>query len=115
MIGLSTTTFNLDGFFVLHPSPMSEDIRKIEKRVSRNATLDGGASVVDMGYASADRTFRFDIARLERAAVVKLQQAISLYSEFVLTTEEGAFFVVPQSFDYRRGLVSLTLLSKGVA
>lgn len=115
MIGLSTRLFNLAGFWVLHPKPRAQDYRKLERRVSRTATLDGGASVVDLGYSDADRTFRFDFDGIEADTVEQIATAVKLYSEFVLCSDEGAFFVTPQLFDYRGGVLTLVLLVSGAA
>jgi len=115
MIGLSTKLFNLDGHWVLNPKLNSTDYRKIERRVSRSATLDGGASIIDQGYSDGDRTFKFDFVDLSPDIVSSIESAIKVYSEFLLCSDVGAFFVTPSLFDYRNNTLTLNLLVSGTA
>ena len=115
MIGISTVTFDIDGFLVLHPRGNNNKIYGLDRRVSRTATLDGSASLVDLGYADADRTFQFEIRDLTIDVIENIRRIVKNYSELVLCTDEGAFFVTPEKFDYKRGNVSLRLLATGAA
>ena len=57
MISISTTTFNSNGTIVIYEATNS-DLKELSPRMSRSATLDGGAVINHQGFSHGDRTFR---------------------------------------------------------
>ena len=110
MIGICTRLFDLDGAIILaDPDLRSTNVDNFSRRVSRVATLDGGAAVSDFGYTAADRTFTVAFS-VRHAAAIILGDLMKLHSLFVLSTREGAFFAAGNSYTITGGLVVATFL-----
>ena len=69
---ISTPTFDLNGSLALRLADGS-DIKSGARRVSRNATLDGGAVITDGGYSDADRTLVIRYSEMTEADEIKLR------------------------------------------
>jgi len=95
-IGVSTLIFDLFGAAVM-PNEATQTMLNDQgaRRATRTPTLDGGASVYDTGYTPADRnvTVITDLARLEW-----LKRICQVYSQVMVTTDEGAFLAVPHRY-----------------
>ena len=78
-----------------------------QRRVSRTATLDGGAVLYDTGYAPADRTIRISTG-LEHLEF--LQRMVKLYSLVRVVTDEGHFIGAPQGWSVRDGKAQMSVL-----
>jgi len=111
MIGLSTVTYNIAGFFIMHPEAQSTS-HLFEKRISRTPTLDGGASIIDLGYSEQDRRFTFVLKKdITEILVEDLSNVMKYEDKLRLSTVEGFFTVHPESFKFVRGVITFTLLA----
>jgi hypothetical protein len=81
------------------------------RRVTRIATLDGGAAVNDFGSTDADKTMVLVWDTVDKALEAAVARLVRLYSRLNVSMPDGVFSVVPQSYQARSNSTSaLTLL-----
>ncbi len=110
MIGISTTTFDVNGSMLLTDVDDRSDKPEISRRVTRKATLDGNAEIEDMGSSDADRTFTIRARGLSKADYDKLALMVQLYPLLVITTAEGAFEGAPERIRNVNGVTFFNVL-----
>lgn len=99
-IGISSTIFDtsgaryVDGGELSASEALKNNMR--ERRSTRTATLDGGVSVYDAGYAAGDRDMEVRIPDPARELVDFFFYMVETYNLVMITTEDGAFFGVPE-------------------
>lgn len=79
------------------------DFSLMSRRVSRTATLDGGALIIDNGYSASDATFSIIIPNMsfsDRAAILATLQRHSL---IILSCKTGCFLGVVERVDEAQG------------
>lgn len=98
-IGLSTTIFDLGGALYVRGSDLDIGTgmknRSRFRRVSRTATLDGGVSVYDTGYAVVDRTLIVMVTKASLAVAAFFAYLVSTYNSVTVTTSESAYRGTP--------------------
>jgi hypothetical protein len=80
------------------------------RRVTRVATLNGGAEFNDFGFTESDRTIRIRFvpeSAAQEAAVIRLVQT---YSRITVSGPDGLFLAAPQSYNPSDSASTLTLL-----
>ena len=115
MIALSTLTIDPFGAQLLHLKPGGANLGDTARRISRIATLDGGATILDGGYTITDRTIVIDLAGQSRDTVDALKYLCQTYSALIVLTEEGAFRAAPESVSVNPNSARMTLLVSGSA
>ena len=101
-IGLSTPTFDINGALYISGSlldpgtEMANDVR--ERRVSRTATLDGGVSVYDTGYALGDRDYMVKVKEAPEDIASFFAYLVETYGTIILSTKEGVFLGIPSRY-----------------
>ena len=108
-IGISTPTFDIQGNLLFKATISSTELKNLTRRVSRTATLDGGVSIIDSGYADGDRTFNIT-ADLTETECDRLEYLIKNYSEVILAVPEGIFSVNLKSLQNFHGNIRLEIL-----
>lgn len=93
---LSTKTFDPVGSVSFDYEPTTD--RALTPRVSVTKTLDGGVVVYDGGLTDADKAPRYTIRNITAAQLESLEYLFNNYTEFVLTTWDGAFHAHRQLF-----------------
>ena len=96
MLAISTLTVDPYGAQLLDLPPGAANLGGTSRRVSRVATLDGGATVLDGGSTVADRTISVDLTGQSKTIVDALQLLFSTHAKVLLLTEEGAFMAAPE-------------------
>jgi hypothetical protein len=109
MIYLAAPTFDLSGLLVL-PRGRLDDPLDLTRRVSRTATLDGGAELTDLGFTHADRTLRISAAHVTPAEAEAAAYLLETYPTLIVATSTGCFLAAPEGMSVRGGTLSLTLL-----
>lgn len=71
---------------------------EVSRRVSRTATLDGGAVLNDFGFSDADRTIELRWLADSQAREATVQRLIELYGTLVVVTRAGAFLAAPETY-----------------
>lgn len=112
MIGIAAPVYDPFGWFVLSQiDGKGSDTAALSRRVTRTATLDGGAVVNDQGYSPADRTIDIQFDAQESEDVVEgMRRLLRLYSSVELTMADGCFNASPSAFRVTSGKATLTLL-----
>lgn len=114
MIGISSLTFDLAGGIFLRRDQVSPksliDNRAGSRRVSRVATLDGGAVVYDSGFSVADRTVDIEIPAPDEALVDAVDYIVQTYTQILLTMRDGAFLATPDNFRLSNGALTFRAL-----
>ena len=99
MIGVSTRVYDLNGAMVFNDKDLDIKYQNanldIKRRMSRTATLDGGVSVYDTGYAAGDRDITIRCPAAPRDVLDFMAYLVQTYNEITVTTEESAFIGVP--------------------
>ena len=107
-VQLSSLTFDLQGHVVLDALGGSE-VDALSRRVSRVATLDGGAVLNDFGHSDADRTLRLRW-RPGRAVDEVVRRMVRLYGRLRVALPDGLFVAAPQGVAREGGDWVLVLL-----
>jgi len=84
------------------------ELQSARRRASRIATLDGGAVLVDGGWADADRTYSISIPDQNGAHRSSLLSIITDYSTAILGCEDGSFVVLLSGLDHKKGKTTVT-------
>ena len=98
-IGISTLTYDPNGAMLLKLDPATE-LKNDQggRRVSRTATLDGGASVFDSGYSVADRTYITKSIDNDGSLARWAEYITKTYTQVLLSTRFGLFVAVPSNW-----------------
>ena len=108
-ITLESTVFDPVGVISLEALPGS-DLSASTRRVTRTATLDGQAVIIDNGYTSADSTLAIE-ATLTEAEAQRLHHLMQIYPEIIATTPEGCYLGVIESVRQGRdGSIAISFL-----
>ena len=94
-ITFESTVFDPVGVISLEALPGS-DLSASTRRVTRTATLDGNAVIIDNGYTAADSTLAIE-AWLTESEEQRLQRLMRIYPEIIATTPEGCYLGVIDS------------------
>ena len=109
MIYLAAPTFDLDGCLALTRGRIDDPL-DLSRRVSRTATLDGGAELTDLGFTHADRTLRVTAPHVSQADAERAAYLLQTYPTLIVATPTGCFLAAPEGMSVRGGALSLTLL-----
>ena len=108
-ITLESTVFDPVGVISLEALPGS-DLSASTRRVTRTATLDGNAVIIDNGYTSADSTLTVEAA-LTEADARRLHHLMQTYPEIIASTPDGCYLGVIESVRQGRdGSIAISFL-----
>jgi hypothetical protein len=91
MIGLATQVFDLLGAVLLVRTDAESETSAVGRRVSRTATLDGGAVITDGGCAPADKTLKVVAQQIDEATFAAVKYLVENYSQIMVSTRDGLF------------------------
>jgi hypothetical protein len=80
------------------------------RRVTRIATLDGGAALNDFGHSYADRTVTLRWEPTSPQQLQNLERMVRLYSKLLLAKDDGLFLVAPRALITENQIYELELL-----
>ena len=109
MISLSSLSYDPIGHIQFRPLPSSK-MNRIERRVNRVKTLDGGVSVRDTGHWSGDRTFVVEWAVKSEFDEMLAKRLVAMHSQLRLANREGVFVGAPQDIEFENRRARLTFL-----
>jgi hypothetical protein len=115
MLALATLTMDPSGSMLLDLPAGTANLGDTARRISRVATLDGGAVVLDGGYTVADRTLVVDLTGQTKETIDALKYLFQTYSTLVAMTEDGAFLAAPERLSHTANNARMTLLVSGAA
>lgn len=111
-VGISTLIKDNDGSRLINQDAEAEAKNNTgARRVSRVPTLDGGASIVDSGYAAADRTYTVK-TRANQDIADWAERIIRNYNFINLATQYGFFKGVPSRWYSRDDFIFIEILIK---
>lgn len=111
MIGISTLVYDPNGFIILNESTESS-LNVSSRRVSRVATLDGGATLTDSGFTDSDKTFNISVLDISKEDAEILRTIYELYPLVRVSTKTGAYVGVISDLDTDQLPIALTFLVK---
>jgi hypothetical protein len=109
MIGLATLQYDPEGALLLNELPSGTNFGQITRRVSRRATLDGGAAFEDRGSYVADREIRVEL-RPDPTLGDTLGRLVETYRWLLISTPDGVFLVAPNRAELHSDRFRLTFL-----
>jgi hypothetical protein len=110
-IVLSSRVFDPLGYLPLKVRANSVVFDKT-RRISRSATLDGGAYITDFGYTDSDRTLTFIANKLTPTQQESVEYFLRTYAEIGVATYDGFFTGALSGSSIRNGEMRLTFLVK---
>lgn len=115
-IAFAPTSYDLQGGVRLSAEQLgASSLRGASRRISRTATLDGGADVTDTGWSAADQTITVVVPNVSKAVYDRCQAIVQTSATVTLITEDGAFLASPQRLTLARGEMRLTFLIQATA
>lgn len=90
-ISLSSSLFDPLGHLIADIDRTNSRLDYLSRRISRSATLDGGAYVVDNGYTASDADFTIVFKPLSPAQRATIERLTTLHSELIISTDRGCF------------------------
>ena len=90
MIGITTPTFDLDGFLMLRLRPESS-FENLSRRVSSVKTLDGGTEIIDSGFSDSDTIFSIAVDTISITGITNLKRMMQTYPILHFATKQGSF------------------------
>lgn len=112
LVTITTTTFDPLGAVELEILSDQSDFGETARRVTRIATLDGGAVFNDFGHAYGDRTIRLVWSITSDAQESAVERLVRLYSLLNVSLPDGVYQAAPQSYASTQTQGTLTLLVK---
>jgi len=106
MIGLATSTYDLNGALILKTA--LENPYQATRRGTVTATLDISSSVYDGGYAISDATYTAKLRHPSASLLTKLQYLVAYYVDLIASTEIG-LYTARVAFTQRNDLLTLTV------
>ena len=97
LVALESYVFDPIGAIVIEALPDS-DLSASTRRVTRTATLDGNAAMVDNGWTASDSTLTVE-AYLSPDQEAVINRLIRVYPEVICTTEYGCYLGVIEVFN----------------
>jgi hypothetical protein len=96
IVSVSTQAFDYDGsrVFALAPDAYLKS-RAVSRRVSTQATLDGGTLVYDTGYSVSDREFALVSVTPSRDLADFFSRLVRYFDRIVVSLPDGCFEAVP--------------------
>lgn len=111
MIGLTAPVFDIDGALLIKETH-NQTAPTLGRRLSRTATLDGGAEITDLGYSEGDRTFIFETTSLTKSEGELLEYFLKTYPLMILSHESGCYIGAIDNLDLSSYPQKFTFLVK---
>lgn len=108
MMTINAPIFDLDGSEIIEATP-APGLSALRRRVSRVATLDGGAAINDFGYSDADRTLNIEW-QATREQADNIARMVKAYGRLIVSFRDGCFLGAPENFSPSEKTVSLSIL-----
>lgn len=96
-IGISTLTYDLNGALLLEVDPDSA-AAPVQRRMTRIATMDGGAVVYDAGGGDADITLSLVLINLSQSELHALEKLVRFYSLLRVVLHNGVFIAAVEQW-----------------
>lgn len=104
IISFCSQLFDYSGDHLLEPDMNKSDFSVAARRVSRSATLDGGALIVDNGYTPSDATFVIHLPSISMEQRDAIISTVKTHSAIIVSCKAGCFLGVVERVDESSGL-----------
>ena len=111
MVVISTVSSNENGSVKIYENHESK-IRDASARVSRSATLDGGAVITHNGFCDGDLQFDIRTNRLTQTEAEQLWDLFTDETQLIASTELGVYVGAIERLKIDRGDVRFVFLVK---
>lgn len=108
LVALSTVDWDPDGHITIDATPDTTE-GAARRRITRSATLDGGAVFNDFGFADADRTITIKWEP-NRAIDDAVERMVELHGRIVVSVGKGVYLAAPELYQPGTDQSSLRLL-----
>ena len=112
LVHISAPLFDPAGVISLDIDEKESNFGDSSRRVTRIATLDGGAVFNDFGFSHSDKTVTLVHAVKTKAEALSVEQLVSVYSLLNVSLPNGFYSVAPESYVLTQETGTLTLLVK---
>lgn len=113
MIVFASTTFDAAYSPVeVQEDRSASDLRSISRRVTREATLDGGVAMSDLGFADGDRTIAVIVTDPSADIVSRLSSLAEASPLIRVSTVDGVFEGAIERLSYTRQVLTVRFLVK---
>jgi hypothetical protein len=110
-IGINTLTYDLQGSMVFEQDAKTEIKNNTgSRRVSRTATLDGGAVAYDSGYSASDRNYTLATIDKTGSIATWAERLVTSYTLVKLITINGVFEAIPEKWRVDKNMVFVEFL-----
>jgi len=112
-ISLCTVLYNLSGDALLEASEES-DFSFLARRLTRTATLDGGAVIVDNGFSASDGSIKIVLDPGNNNADIYNQIAaiIRQFGMVTISSRDGVFLAAIETVTNKKTTLNINLLIK---
>ncbi len=112
MIGISTQNYDLIGARIFRRTDIETELSNSagKRRLSRTATLDGGASIYDTGYTDSDRDMTVIEPGAEIDAIEFARYIVETYGLINVASRDGFYLGVPESYRMDGGNLEMKIL-----
>ncbi len=93
-ISICSNLFDYNGAFLLDYDHSKSQLSFLSRRVSRTATLDGKATIVDNGYTASDATLIIALDNIDYLTKVALVTMIKIHSLITVSVNSDIFLGV---------------------
>jgi len=109
IVTINAPQFDIDGQVVAEGVD-PDGLDGFSRRVSRVATLDGGAAINDFGYSIADRTLTITWRPRTREQAENVRRMVQSYGRLIVSFRDGCYLGAPERLTPLDDSVSLTFL-----
>jgi hypothetical protein len=112
-VHIAAKEFDLSGYIEVRPL-LNAAPGSAARRVSRAATLDGSSAFIDRGFTHSDRQMQIQYRPVSQEHDERARRILELHERVTISTREGCFEAVPESFDGSptRNTFTLWIVSK---
>jgi hypothetical protein len=103
-ISICSNLYDYSGDYLLDYNFESSELSFFSRRVSRTATLDGKATIVDNGYTASDATFTIVLTDITARQKLSLLTMMQLHSLITVSVNSNLFLGVVESVQDRESL-----------
>lgn len=109
MISLCARLFDPLGQLTANEGP-GQELASGTRRVTRTATLDGGAAIVDGGFADADRTLQVAIQNVSQAQADAAARLVRYHPYISVSVRDGCYLGVPETHGVQGNTLRMQIL-----
>lgn len=96
---ITTLLFDQRGPVSINLDWSQSKLNTITRRITRTATLDGGAVIIDNGYSPSDATLEFYPFNISKVNLDNIKALTKYHSQIIIDSEYGCFLGTIKTVD----------------